>query len=126
MDRFSERSSEFGSDGFRLGFQDYSGSRNQARHYVGGLFAGHLGGHFGTDAGSTVANLVRESTIGATTISIAGATIPFPTILPPDASQTADRALNVVSGRHGAALHANRIGPSDVAGLIRSEVCAPR
>ena len=126
MERFSEPSAEFGSDGFKLEFQDHSGSRNQARHYVGGLFAGHLGAHFGTDVGSAAANLIRETTITVTPTSIGGAIIPFPIIVPPNDSQRADRALNVVAGRHGAALHARRIGPRDLADLIRKEVCAPR
>jgi hypothetical protein len=47
MDRFSARTMEFGSDGFKPEFQDYSGSPNQARHYVGGLFAGFLGNPLG-------------------------------------------------------------------------------
>lgn len=126
MERFSEPSAEFGSDGFRPEFQDYSGTRNQARHYVGGLYAGHLGGHFGTNAGSIVANLVRETTIAVTPTTIGGAIVPFPIVVSPNQSQRADRALNVVAGRHGAALHANKIGPRDLADLIRKEVCAPR
>lgn len=126
LERFANSGSEFGSDGFRTEFQDYSGSRNQARHYVGGLYAGHLGNHFGTDVGSTVANVLRETSIAPDPTSIGGTIIPFPRILPPTNSQRADRALNVVAGRHGAALHANRIGPRDVAGLIRKDVCAPK
>jgi hypothetical protein len=127
MERFANSGSEFGSDGFKPEFQDYSGTRNQDRHYVGGLYAGHLANALGgANAGSTVANAVRETTVVLAPTSFGGVIIPLPTILPPSDSQKADRALNVVAGRHGAALHARKIGPRDVAGLIRKEVCAPK
>ena len=127
MERFSNSGSEFGSDGFKTEFQDYSGTRNQARHYVGGLFAGHLGNPLGgRNAGSTIANLLRETTVILVPQNVGGTIVPVPQTLPANDSQKADRALNVISGRHGADLHANRIRPADLAGLIRKDVCAAK
>ena len=49
--------------------------------------------------------------------------IPIPVILNETRSQKADKALNNVSTRHGAALDRRDISAKDIANKIRKEVC---
>lgn len=117
-ERFAYSQNEFGSAGFRPEFQDFRGSPNQARHYIGGLYAGF---QLGAKAGLEAAN-AREVTI----VVIQQPTfphIPVPTTLPPNASQRADRALHAVSTAHGGALATGSLKPKDLASKIRKEVC---
>lgn len=116
--RFANSGDEFGSDGFRNAFQDLDGSPNQARHYVGGFFAGFTGGE---TLGLAVANGREDKDRIYFTPGPVG--IPIPGMLPENNSQKADKALNAVSVKHGADLDDKNIKPSDVADLIRKEVC---
>ncbi len=109
--RFAARSNEFSSEGFEEAFRD----DNQARHYIGGLYAG-------TEVGSTLALAAmnaREINISSNGLGIFSA----PIILPQTASQKADTALNAVSTKHGGGLKDGSIHPRDLADLIRKEVC---
>jgi RHS repeat-associated protein len=107
--RFSPATREFGGKDFKPEFRDDTpmgpghtdNSPNQARHYVGGFTAGHLGGE---TIGRGYAN-VGEPRNGTP-------------------SNRADRALNRVSTRHGSSLN-GLFGnsPKDIPDLIRKEVC---
>ena len=126
MARFANSGLEFGSDGFRNEFQDRTDSPNQARHYVGGFFAGYHGHYFGGRVGRAAANLrERDFVFLPTPGGILGLpVIPLPTQLPETASQRADKALNAVSTRHGADFYNKKLKASELADKIRNEVCA--
>ena len=126
MMRFATSGLEFGSDGFRNEFQDQTDSPNQARHYVGGFFAGYHGHYFGGRVGRAAANLrERDFVFLPTPGGILGLpVIPLPTQLPETASQRADKALNAVSTRHGADFYNKKLKASELADKIRNEVCA--
>lgn len=127
MARFANSGREFGSNRFRTEFQDHTDSPNQARHYVGGFFAGYHLDAFNGLTGRVAMDLREVDIKFIPTPGIAGLlTIPLPTALPETASQRADKALNAVSTRHGAALYNNELRPSELAERIRNEVCAPR
>jgi RHS repeat-associated protein len=119
--RFGNSGTEFSSDGFKAEFQDFSGSPNQARHYVGGLYAGFTGAQFGSEAVGRAGANAREVTV---TFIPTPSGIPLPSISPPNPSQRADRALNGVSTRHGGALSNEKLKPYQLADLIRKEICA--
>ena len=112
--RFANSGTEFSSDGFKKPFQDFSGSSNQARHYVGGLHAGFEGRQMGSETvGRWIAD-AREYGI-----------VPIPLLVIPyqTDSNKADQRLNAVSTRHGGALSDGDIKPFQLADRIRKEVC---
>ena len=122
-ERFANSGPEFGSDGFKTPFQDPSpGSNNQARHYSGGLFAGF---QLGATAGLVAANAREDKDrVTTTRVFVFGiGIVPVPTMLPENASQKADKALNAVSTKHGGALADESIKPYEIGGLIAREVC---
>ncbi|MGH9949344.1 MAG: hypothetical protein ACRD6X_19395 [Pyrinomonadaceae bacterium] len=123
-DRFANSGSEFGSDGFRPEFQDFSsGSGNQARHYVGGFWAGFS---LGTTLGLAGANAREDKDrIIYTPTNIGGIVVPIPTGMAPETqSQIADKALNAVSAKHGGDFLNGKVRADDIPNLIREEVCA--
>ena len=117
-ERFANSGNEFGSGGFNMEFQDFGGSPNQARHYIGGLYAGFT---LGSSVGLAAANAREVSFTYQRIPGIPYVVIPIP--LPPNASQRADRALNAVSTAHGGALADGTLKPSDLSSTIRKEVC---
>lgn len=106
----------YGSDGFRRQFQDNTDSPDQARHYIGGFYAGFMVGK-----ASKLMDL-REYSLG---ISLFGGIY----VKPQTPGQRADVALNAVSTRHGRAFLTTNPNKNGlilaVADKIRNEVCAP-
>jgi hypothetical protein len=120
--RFAQSGKEFSDDGFKERFRDDS---NQARHYVGGFWAGFTAGEtlgtIGADLREDVGRLVFTQTVQ---IPGSGVVIPLPTgIAPASESNKKDKALNAVSARHGGMLNSQKVKPADLAELIRREVC---
>ena len=100
---FSEDNGAYSSDGFKRKYQDFDGSPNQARHYIGGFAFGYI---LGSTLGLIAANLREDNTTK---------------------SGKADRALNAVSTRHAGNFFwtSDRI-PDEIKTLakkIRREVC---
>jgi RHS repeat-associated protein len=116
--RFANLRNEFSSDGFKVSFQDFGGSPDQARHYIGGLSAGFIATQWGSETfGRWVAD-AREYDFVVTMDTV------LPLVYPvQNDSQRADQRLNAVSTRHGAALSNGEIKPFQLADLIRREVC---
>ena len=116
--RFANLRNEFSSDGFKTQFQDFSGSRDQARHYIGGLNAGFISTQWGSEnVGRWVANAREYDFVVTMDTSL-------PLLYPvQNDSHRADQRLNAVSTRHGAALSNGEIRPSELADKIRREVC---
>lgn len=116
--RFANSGTEFSSDGFKTPFQDFSGTPNQARHYVGGLHAGFEGRQMGSETvGRWIAD-AREYNFVVTMDTV------IPIVYPTqNESHRADQRLNAVSTRHGGALSDGKIKPFQFADLIRKEVC---
>jgi hypothetical protein len=116
--RFANNRNEFSSDGFKGPFQDFSGSPDQARHYVGGLQAGFISTQWGSEnVGRWVANAREYDFVLTMDTSI-------PLLYPVQTkSHKADQRLNAVSTRHGGALSRGEIRPIQLSDLIRREVC---
>lgn len=110
--RFANSGREFGDGGFKKQFRDRS---NQARHYVGGLWAGFLGG---STLGEFVANRREDNLLWVNL-----GTFKIPVVLPDTPAGRADKALNAVSTKHGSDLDSEKIKPFQLADLIRKEVC---
>ena len=126
MSRFGNSGLEFGSARFKPEFQDHTDSPNQARHYVGGFYAGYFLHYVGGRVGRAAANL-RELNVTFAPGGMPGVPIlPLPIILPETQGQRADKALNAVSTRHASDFYNKRFRASELANRIRNEVCAPR
>ncbi|HKU77567.1 MAG TPA: LamG-like jellyroll fold domain-containing protein [Pyrinomonadaceae bacterium] len=116
--RFANNRNEFSSDGFKGPFQDFSGSPDQARHYVGGLQAGFIATQWGSETvGRWIANSREYEYVVTMDTSI-------PLVYPVQTeSHKADQRLNAVSTRHGGALSRGEIRPIQLSDRIRREVC---
>lgn len=128
-DRFNNRSrsgfdyNEFHSSGFKEEFRDEvspGNSPNQVYHYVGAFRAGFA---LGYRLGLAVMNDHEKRIDSRNLIRMPAEGVYVPRSLPVTPSHAADMRLNKVAARHGAAVRTRQIRPSELAGLIRREVC---
>ena len=115
-DRFANSGNEFSSERFKTEFQDFDGTDNQARHYVGGFHAGYQAGLLGRWAANQ-----REMPHPDFSGNPPWRNTPKPG--KQTKSQIADTALNAVSTRHGLDVNLKKLKPGDLKQKILDEVC---